>query len=866
MRTLDYQQRVLDTLDSYLDELKARKVESDQIDAVKAANPNLPIAAVDFTASAWENVKSIGLLPASRATVPFSSRRDGVGRPVPNITLKVPTGGGKTWLAANAVSRIMGRYLGKNTGFVLWIVPNEAIYAQTLKHLKNRQHPYRQALDRAAAGRVKVMEKSDTLDARDVEANLCVMVLMLQSANRQTQDTLRMFRDRGDVHHFFAPEGDQAAHARELAAIPNLDGYQGMFPMVKDSLGNALRKIRPVVVMDEGQKATSSLAHDTLYGFNPIFVLELTATPKDVAESRPPNPRPARYANLLVEVAGRELHAEDMIKMPLNLDPRQGADWRGTLTAALGRLNALQGEATAYGADKGFLGYIRPIMLVQVERTGKEQRDGQHIHAEDAKDWLLQAGLDEAEIAIKTAEQNDLNQPENQDLLSPNNRVRVIITKAALQEGWDCPFAYVLCSLAAASNLSAMTQLVGRILRQPYATKTGNPSLDECYVVTHHATTQKVVEAIKNGLEKDGLADLVIEVPQGDAAQPAGVARKVERRHDFKSLKIYLPKVLLAEGQELRELDYDTDILGAIDWRGYSPDTVTASIPDNPLQVASQMQRIALTDVGEDEFFRGELVAASSEAQKFDPSYAVRAISDLVPNPFVAREIIARVQNGLEQRGFDHAKLGGALGTIIDALRVALDKERDTRAEQLFRDGVASGRIQFRLRLDGKNWMMPNSLYTTEPANSAHLTSQNGGALERSLFMPVFRSELNGDEQNVAVHLDGDATVRWWHRNVAKADYGLQGWRRGRIFPDFIFAAGQAGAGRLVVMETKGDHLQNPNTDYKRSVLEFLTENFSWDQTVPAGQLQIELTGETVECALVLMQDVVGELPKLISG
>ena len=89
------------------------------------------------------------------------------------------------------------------------------------------------------------------------------------------------------------------------------------------------------------------------------------------------------------------------------------------------------------------------------------------------KDWLLTAGFDEAEIAIKTAEQNDLNQPENQNLLSPTNRVRAIITKQALQEGWDCPFAYVLCALAASSNLRAMTQLIGRILRQPDAMKTG---------------------------------------------------------------------------------------------------------------------------------------------------------------------------------------------------------------------------------------------------------------------------------------------------------------------------------------------------------------------------------------------------------
>src|SRR5699024_9721355 len=140
---------------------------------------------------------------------------------------------------------------------VLWVVPNEAIYTQTLKHLKDRQHPYRQALDRAAAGRVKIMEKTDRLDARDVDTHLCVMLLMLQSSNRQNKESLKMFRDRGDVHGFFPPEGEQQLHKEVLERTPNLSAYQGMFPMVKDSLGNALRVIRPVVVLDEGHRAIS---------------------------------------------------------------------------------------------------------------------------------------------------------------------------------------------------------------------------------------------------------------------------------------------------------------------------------------------------------------------------------------------------------------------------------------------------------------------------------------------------------------------------------------------------------------------------------------------------------------------------------
>ena len=183
-RLLEYQERVLTTLDSYIDHLTAKKQESDEIVELAASRPHLSVPIPDFTEEAWEALKAKGKLPESRTAIPFSSRRDGCERPVPNAVLKVPTGGGKTWLAVSGVSRIMGRYLGQNTGFVLWIVPNEAIYRQTLKHLRDRQHPYRQALDRAAAGRVRIMEKTDRLDARDVEANLCVMLLMLQSANR----------------------------------------------------------------------------------------------------------------------------------------------------------------------------------------------------------------------------------------------------------------------------------------------------------------------------------------------------------------------------------------------------------------------------------------------------------------------------------------------------------------------------------------------------------------------------------------------------------------------------------------------------------------------------------------------------------
>lgn len=858
-RQLDYQDRVLSTLDAYLDLLKEKKTRSDKVAALAAQDPDLGLAIPDFTREAWEAMKAAGKLPASRAAIPFSPRLDGCGRPVPNAVLKVPTGGGKTWLAVSAVSRVMGRYLDRNTGFVLWIVPNEAIYTQTLKHLKDRQHPYRQALDRAAAGRVKIMEKTDRLDARDVETNLCVMLLMLQSANRETQESLKMFQDRGDVHGFFPPEGEQQAHKAAIDHTPNLSAYMDLFPMVKDSLGNALRIIRPVVVMDEGHRAISDLAFGTLYGFNPCFVLELTATPQDVQPRGGKNPREGRYANVLVEVTGRELDREGMIKMPLNLDPRQGNDWKATLNAALTKLNTLDAEARQLRADTGR--YIRPIMLIQVERTGADQRESGHIHADDVKDWLLTAGFDQAEIAIKTAQQNDLNNPENQDLLAPTNRVRAIITKQALQEGWDCPFAYVLCSLAASANLKAMTQLVGRILRQPGALKTGVEALDECHVITHHADTATVVAAIKDGLEQDGLGDLVLRVTQDEKATSLKTTRAIKRRPAFASTDIYLPKVMLVENGEARELDYETDVLSALDWRGFDPQGIADRVPENAQAAESQLQRIRLAEDG-DELFVGETIAANSEILAFDPAHAVRMISDLVPNPFVGREIVGATLAALQARGFDDAKLGLLAGLIVEELRKGLDAARNARAEALFKAEVAAGRIQFRLRLDGRNWRMPSSIETTEPENARQLLNRAGGPLEKSLFAPVYENELNSDERDVAVYLDGEKTLAWWHRNVARTQYGIQGWKKAKIYPDFIFAVQRDGeANRITVLETKGDQLDNLDTAYKREALSFLSGHFKWDEATPVGELELVNNGETVEGTLILMSEWKAKLP-----
>ena len=675
---------------------------------------------------------------------PSRRARTAAAGPVPNAVLKVPTGGGKTWLAVSGVSRIMGRYLDRNTGFVLWIVPNEAIYSQTLRHLKDREHPYRQALDRAAAGRVRIMEKTDpTRCARRRDESLRHAPDAAIGEPRDPGLAKDVPGSEGDVHGFFPPEGEQQAHKAALERTPNLAAYNDMYPMVKDSLGNALRVIRPVVILDEGHRAISDLAFRTLYDFNPCFVLELTATPKDVQPRGGWNPRPGRYANLLVEVTGRELDREGMIKMPLNLDPRQGTDWRATLNVALMRLNALDVHARQLRANTNR--YIRPIMLVQVERTGAAQRDGGHIHAEDVKDWLLTAGFDESEIAIKTAERNDLTQPENQDLLSATNRVRVIITKQALQEGWDCPFAYVLCALAASSNQQAFDPTC-----RPHPSPAGRDEDTRRGVgrmpYRHASRRDRFRDQIHQGRPRTRWSRR--SRCRGRPGRYGWIekrgTRRLARRPAFASTEIYLPKVMIMGGRRgarslITKLTCCPALTGAASTRRTSPPAFPTTRRQPRASCSASGWRTAVK--------KSSSRRRSPRATKSSPSirrmrYA--QLLDIVPNPFVGREIVGRLLAELRDRGFDDGKLGRLAALIAEELRKGLDAARDTRAEALFKDGVVSGRIQFRLRLDGCNWRMPFEIATTEPINAPQLVGRTGCCLGEK---PVFAGLLQRTQQ-----------------------------------------------------------------------------------------------------------------------
>jgi type III restriction enzyme len=249
------------------------------------------------------------------------------------------------------------------------------------------------------------------------------------------------------------------------------------------------------------------------------------------------------------------------------------------------------------------------------------------------------------------------------------------------------------------------------------------------------------------------------------------------------------------------------------------------------------------------------------ESTTFDAVYATRLLVDVIPNAWVVRGIITELICGLKSRGLDDMKLGSMSSLILEELRKWIVDERDRLAEARFRAYLEAGNIQFGLKWFLDVWQLPYELEPDQQENARQLMRTTGGPLEKSMFTPVYQGDFNGDEANFACYLDAQATVQWWHRNIAKAgQYSLQGWKKGLVYPDFIFAH-RTGAGRdrLSVWETKGDHLGGKDTDYKRKLLQTISDHYQTIPKVRAGELELIFSDETevpvVNCNLVLMTD-----------
>ena len=817
MELKTYQLRTLDAFSRWLEALEVAQDESEAaIEAWPEAAGEIPDVVRNYPLKAWEALKGEGGVAESSGE--YVNRTDGGGRPIPHICFKVPTGGGKTLLAAAALER-----LHRQTGLTLWIVPSKAIYNQTKAALWNREHPYRQMLERASAGRVKMLEKDDSFNSDDIANYLCVMLLMLPAANRQKgKEFLRMFKDSGRYPSFFPDGDDLLSDGLMMEAYPDLEcNVEG--GTIKHSLFNVFKILRPVVVLDEAHKAYGSPNRRTNEEFarsinrlNPRLVIELSATPN------------RGISNLLVDIDGPDLKKEEMIKIPVQVTAFTDDDWKSTLCQAVEELERLDAEAKDLAQSTGR--YIRPIAVVRVERTGNDQRDNEHIHAEDVREYLTQnLNVPADTVRVKSATNDELGK---EDLLSEFSKVRWIITRSALMEGWDCPFAYLLVMLDNTRAQRAITQLVGRVMRQPHAQLTDRESLDQCYVYCNNAEVGTVVQQVKKGLEEEGLTGLGDEVmgTLGSQQQQSEVQQQtVRRRERFQDQDIFLPVVSHKNGEDWVQFDYQSHILPHINWSEIEPPDPSASAPDSARRQSAT--------VGVDEtppVFHPDQALDIDKTVKV--SHFTRHLSDILPNPWHAARIVGQLIEDQKQDGKTDADIYDRCAYLAHLLREHVKNEVERQAEQVFHEKLRQGEIRFDLEVGQPSFRMKHQ-YKIQVSSGDRTLERNYEPVQLSLFEPVFERYFSNElEKKFACYLDEQRAVQWWHRVAVRqqGEYYLQGWKQGRIYPDFVAMASET---RLLIFETKGEHLLgNRDTEYKRKVLKALEGMFNAVGTVTLGE------------------------------
>jgi len=423
---------------------------------------------------------------------------------VPHVCVKVPTAGGKTFIAVNALDRIFTAFAEYNPTrpkFVVWLVPSLTILDQTVKNLSNIDHPYRQRLNDLFNGRVQIYEKNDVLlgagfNADTVREQLSVVVMSFDSLKATNKENRKAFQENGYLASFITGEGE------------DVEPLEGTDP---SALINVMRGLKPVVVVDESHNAESSLSVDMLRNLNPSFIFDLTATPRD-------------NSNIISYVDALRLKKQNMVKLPVIVaNQRTQAD---VINAALNMRRQLEEFAKKAEAKGG--GYIRPIVLFQAEPKTKDDT----TTFEKVREILLDLNIPPEHIAIKTANVNELK---GVDLLSRQCEVRYIITVNALKEGWDCPFAYVLATLANKSSVVDVTQILGRVLRMPYTRKHSVELLNLSYVFTSSSQFQSTLSQVVGGLNKAGFSkrdyrevDLTALTTEEPPAHPTGTQEQFD--------------------------------------------------------------------------------------------------------------------------------------------------------------------------------------------------------------------------------------------------------------------------------------------------------------------------------------------------
>lgn len=679
---------------------------------------------------------------------------------VPFVCVKIPTGGGKTLVGCHAVNEIMSSALKHkmDKGIVMWFVPSEAIKSQTLKKFKDRNDWHRQVLDEAFQNNVRIFSNEESLRIRkeDVEDNLCIIISSLDAFRKEKtlQKKYKVYQENGALlSHFENLEDNDELEKDEEGTIIN-------------SLANVVRMSNPLIVVDEGHKTKTQLSIDFITSLNPSFVIEYTATPRS-------------GSNILVDISASDLKDEEMVKIPIVLE--SATQWINSVARGIEKRDELEKEGKK---NKGE--YIRPIALIQAQPKSKTQNN---VTVDQIKEHLISAKIPEDQIAIKTSDRNDL---EGVNLFSKKCKIRYIITVSALAEGWDCSFAYVLISVANVGAKIAVEQIIGRIIRMPYAKRKKNEDLNRSYIFASAQNFKEAAGQIITGLEKNGYSKLdLIEYSGGTIEKdPKEVNRAVKKDFAVPLMSLDNEKLtfeeLIGEDFELAnqeakfdfEIHYDNDGRAIID------------IDDDNKWHKGKQQILNLT-YKDKNFSKEELVQWLDKKLRFK----------ILDKPNKVKFIGKAIDHQLKQRSLAELSVNRYL--LLEELNKVINKVLEEYAKKRFDQFVSKKKIQ-------------TKKFEAFPATIT-LKQEIPQEFNKNYYEKI--DKLNKEELSFIERLDLDAlpNIEFWVRSREKQDpFFIQGWKKNKFYPDFVAVTKK---GNIVALEWKGeDRVSNEDTEYKVAI------------------------------------------------
>ena len=788
---------------------------------------------------------------------------------LPYVCLRIPTGGGKTILAAHSIAVAADHFLQTDTPTVLWLVPSQTIREQTLASLSNREHPNRRALADRFGENVRIMTVSDALYAKraDYDGGAVVIVATIQAFRVEEKEGRKVYEANGELMDHFT------GLAQPLRA--KLENSPSGNPL--PSLANVLRLRRPMVIVDEAHNVRTELSFDTLAKLSPSLVIELTATPVTPDEQRIEK---GNYAsNVLHHVSAAELKAEDMIKLPVILRGR--SDPKDTLADAIAWLDELSDTARKEHQATGE--YTRPVMLVQAEAKSK---DKDTLHAERVKTMLVEDfRIPEAHVAIATGDSKGL---EGVDLFNPDCQLRFIITQQALKEGWDCSFAYVLCSVAEQRSPRAVEQLLGRVLRLPYAKRKRHEDLNRAYAFATTTSFQNAATTLRDGLVSNGFDKIEAKalVHSSDTVlrgmEDGGAAYVYEETlPDSLDVSAYQSTIAAITGGRvtLDPVKRTIEARGALN--DYDLRNIQMAMPDHTEMVArfvlkTRNVRFNAPDIGQD-YVRFAVpmlcVNKRNQPELFDRAHFLdipwpleESAPETILDHFTPPNTIAdgalidvdavqglklrfvtdlheQLSLALTERGWTRPALINWLDRRLpisarrDIMRVSstlfIDKVLDTIGKQYAMDLDALARAKFlivkalvstiaqlreaRQNVSFKQALIPQSGLEFATSSAVELVFEQSRysydqpydpktEFNKHYFDVIGDLKEDGEEHDCAITIDRHPKIKKWVRNTAKDHSFWLQTATGRFYPDFVALLQD---GRVAVIEYKGAHIDD---------------------------------------------------------